>query len=31
MEPATRALLSTFFKPFNRQLYQLINEDFDWN
>lgn len=31
MDPATREKLSTFFKPYNRELYQFLGEDFGWD
>jgi hypothetical protein len=30
MDVATRKLLINFFRPYNQQLYDLLNEDFGW-
>jgi hypothetical protein len=30
MKPETRQLLQEYFKPFNQQLYQLVERDFNW-
>ena len=31
IDDATRILLTDYFEPYNRQLYDLIDDDFDWD
>ena len=31
MNPETRKILIDFFKPYNEQLYQFLNQKFDWD
>jgi hypothetical protein len=30
MDDATRKMLTDFFRPYNQQLYRLLDEDFGW-